>query len=214
MSKKILSIALMFVLLLSAFAVAESGEKVIALGTSGLVMTVAASYEKGEITDEDAEEGLVAYYKSDDYDVDFDIYQWAVADGETLAEAAAEDAEEYNGGECVETEFAGIPAFYYEAEEECDDGVYVTTNFIMQNGDFFVELVFWMDGEDPGDYVEGMVDSIVVAGDGKIAEEGKVITLGSSTLKIALPYVFTQGELTEEEVCRSSGASLRSSPVA
>ena len=75
----------------SACAYAEEAQ-IIELGTSGLTMSIPAGYAAGEITAEDTDENQVAYYASEDSQVDFDVYQWAKADGETLEAAAAEEA--------------------------------------------------------------------------------------------------------------------------
>ena len=196
--KKIVSIALTLIMLLSAFAMAEEAEQTIELGTSGITMIVDASYVKGEITADDTTESQVAYYVSENTLVDFDIYQWAKAEGETLATVAAEEAAEF-GAECTETEINGIAVMYYEATEESEGTEYTTTTFIMENGDFFAEIVFWMDGDSANDEVEAMIDTLAIAETAEVADEGNVITLGTSALAITLPFNYEKGEITAED---------------
>ena len=199
MSKKLVSLALALVLTVCSFAMAEGiAAQDIAIGTSGLTMKADISYVKGEITSEDTDESQVAYYYSEEIAVDFDIYQWAKAEGETLESAAVEEAAEY-GAECAAIEVNGIPAYFYEAVEESEGAEYTTYNYMFENGDVFVEIVFWMDGENAEVYVGAMVDSITVLYEAEIADEGNVITLGTSSLKIALPFVYMKGEITIED---------------
>lgn len=197
-SKKIVSVALTLVMLLSAFAMAESPLQVIQLGTSGLAIIADASYVKGEITSDDTDESQVAYYYSDAYLLDFDIYQWAVAEGETLSETAAEEAAEY-GAECAAVTLNGIDAYMYEAIEESDGDEYPTATYMMKNGDVFVEIVFWMDGDEAAELVKSMLDTLAVVDDGKIKDEGNVIALGTSQLMVSLPYVYEKGEISAED---------------
>ena len=198
MTKKIASLTLALAMLLCAFAMAESATQVIELGTSGLTMTVDASYVKGEITAEDTDESQVAYYYSDKYLLDFDVYQWARAENETLLYTAGDEAGEY-GAECVEAELNGVPACFYEAVEESEGIEYNTVTYIMQNGDVFAEIVFWLDGDNAAELMNAMLATIAVVGEGEITDEGNVITLGTSELKIALPFMYVKGEITVDD---------------
>ena len=202
MFKKFFAFALALAMLVSTAAFAEEylgeNEQIIALGTSGLTMVVDASYITGEITSEDTSESQVAYYYSETNSMDFDVYQWVRAEGETLEFVAADEAATY-GVEYVATSFNDIPAIYYETVEEYDGVEYPTTTFILENGDVFVEIVFWMDGENPSDKIEAMVDSITAVSTADITDEGTEITLGTSSLKISSPYLYVQGEITAED---------------
>ena len=199
MFKKSVSLVIVLAMVLCSFAMAEGiAAQDIALGTSGLTMKADASYVKGEISAEDTDENQVAYYKSDVIAVDFDIYQWVKAEGETLESTAIAEAAEY-GSECVAAEINGIPAYYYEAVEESEGAEYTTLTYILENGDVLAEIVFWMDGENADVYVAAMVDSITAAYEAEITDEGNVITLGTSTLKITLPCVYVKGEISAED---------------
>lgn len=109
------------------------------LGTSGLSI-YAPGYAMGELDDS---EDLVGYYVSENSTMDFDVYQWA-KEGQTLAEYAAEEAE---GKEITVATVNGIEVQCYKDAEEEDGVSYNTVTCIMEDGDDFVEVVFWLDGE-------------------------------------------------------------------
>lgn len=137
----------------------KTGEGLIRLGTSDLYIT-AAGYEKGEITREDTDEAMVAYYFNENSLVDFDIYYWAKATDETLESNAAAEQEEY-GAEILDREINGIAAKYYFAEaEESVDGSFPTATYIIEDGEYLVEIVFWMDGETAADEVEAIISTL------------------------------------------------------
>ena len=133
----------------------EENTQVIKLGTSGLIMVADASYAAGETADE----GPIATYKSNVYDLSFDIYQWEKAEGETLNGVAAEEAAGFNV-ECVETEFNDIPAVYYESAEEKEGKEQPFLAVLTENEDSFVKIVFWINGADADGQVEAMVNTI------------------------------------------------------
>ena len=117
------------------------------LGASSLAMVVPDSFVEGDKTDEDVEDGLVAYYYSDETLVDFDVYQWAKASEETLMDAVSEETAEFNNAEIHEKQVDGIDLVYYYANEEYDGTFYDTVTYIAEDGDYFIEIVFWLDGE-------------------------------------------------------------------
>ena len=131
----------------------------IRLGTSSLYVTPAKAYQAGEISAEDTDENQVGYFRSDETTVDFDVYMWAKAEGETLSAAAAAEAAEY-GAEAQETAYNGIKVAYYYAEEESDGETYQTVTYIAEDGDFFVELVIWLDGETANEEAAQIIGSL------------------------------------------------------
>ena len=87
--------------------VAENGE-VIALGESGLTLVADGFALTVEGAHEEAgEDYLIAYYLNAENNMDFDVYEWAKATGETLAQAVAEEAEDYDT-KAEETEINGF----------------------------------------------------------------------------------------------------------
>ena len=61
-----------------------------------------------------------------------------------IGSAAAEAAD--FGAEAAETACNGITAWSYAAEEESDGATYTTNPYMFENGDYFAEIVFWLDG--------------------------------------------------------------------
>ena len=200
--KKIIAITLSLVMLFVSCAMAQDNTKLIEIGTSGLEFYAPDTYEAAEITAEDTDENQVAYYASEAYLVDFDLYQWAKAEGEALAEVAAAEAAEY-GAEAVAVTCNDVPAYFYTAEEESDGVTYTTNTYMFENGDYFAEIVFWMDGEGAEELVQGMLDTLTVASEATIDEGGKVITLGSTAYSITMPYEYYQGEISGEDTDES-----------
>ena len=185
--KKILTSMVAILVLVCAVSACSSSDaapeetQTIDLGTSGMTMDIPASYAAGDITAEDTDESQVAYYASEESLVDFDVYQWAKAEGETLESVAAAEAAEY-GAEATAAEFNGVACMYYETVEESEGAEYQTATYIFENGAFFVEI-----------------STIAVVGSGEITEEGTEITLGTSSLKITTPVTYTAGDITEED---------------
>lgn len=61
--------------------------------------------------------------------------------------AIAEEAKEFDNAEVQTTEINGFAAAYYNAVEESEGTEYNTVTYMIDNGDEFVEIVFWLDGE-------------------------------------------------------------------
>ena len=163
--KKLFAIVVALVLALCAIsAVAEEALiKEIELGTSGLFITVPVDYEAQEISAEDTDENQVAYFKSEDSLVDFDVYQWAKVEGETAETVAAAEAAEFGAEEYFEgISNSGIVFEGYYASEEYDGQTFETLTIITEAGDDFVEIVFWIDGENIEE-AELVVTSIIAS---------------------------------------------------
>lgn len=205
--KKLFAIVVALVLALCAIsAVAEEALiKEIELGTSGLFITVPVDYEAQEISAEDTDENQVGYYKSATYLLDFDVYQWAKAEGETLESTAVAEAAEY-GATAEAIEMNGITVWGYAAVEEAEGQEYQTVTILMENGDFFAEIVFWLDGEDAGDLFNYILSSLTVKEAAEISEGGTEIVLGTSSLKITTPVEYKLGEINAEDTDESQVA--------
>lgn len=137
----------------------ETAEGEIRLGTGSLVLAPEQAFVRGEMKREDTDDCQVGYYCSEDTDVDFDVYYWAKATGETLEEAAAAEAEEYEA-EVQEMEINGKKVLCYTAEEESDGETYTTVSYIVEDGDFLAEVVFWLDGEDAAAVAEAIMATL------------------------------------------------------
>ena len=205
---KIRFFALVFAVLFlfsSVTAFADDTQE-IALGTSGLFMTIPSSYAEGEFNTEDTDESQIAYYYSEESLVDFDVYQWAKAEGETLETVLQEEAELYNADEYYPGEINGIECGFYYATEEFEGEAFTTLTFIASNGDYFTEVVFWLDGEDAEKEALNMMGTIRGEGDGLITAESTSIKLGTSALTIEAPYTYVAGDITTEDVAESQVA--------
>lgn len=195
--KKLFALVLALVMLAS-FAMAEEGVQDLALGTSGFSVTVPASYAAGEITAEDTDESQVGYYKSEETTLDFDVYQWVKAEGETLESIATAEATEF-GAEVAATEVNGITVYSYGAQEEFEGTTYQTVSCLMENGDVVSEIVFWLDGENAVAEADAIMATLTVTGEASIDEGGTEIVLGTSNLKITTPVAYVQGEISAED---------------
>lgn len=149
MNRKIMAIVLCLALL-AACAVAEAATKTYQLGTSSYTIEIPESYVEGERTEEDAADDMVAYLESPDTLLDFDIYQFS-KEGypDTIAEFAEAEGAEYEATEIVtDGEINGIAAAWYRATETYEDQSYATLTYVLEDGDDYVEITFWLDGED------------------------------------------------------------------
>lgn len=159
-------------------------EKPIFVGENGMMFWLPAGYHSAE--DPDAEEYQTAYYRRGDDEMDFDVYEWAKEEGATAQSEAEAEAAEYENA-TVNTEFfRGIDIAWYETTEESDGETYTTRTYIFDVDPMFVELVFWMDGEE----AEYMVDSILEF----FEPLDRTITLGTSVLSTTIPAGYKQAE--------------------
>ena len=135
-------------------------EKIVPVGTTGYYLVVPADYVPGEVTKEEQQDDMVAYYRSPLHAMDFDIYQFA-ADGRTPAEVAAAEAEQYGADGTDTVEFGGVSFVFYLSDEKYDDVEYRVASFLFAVGDDLGELVFWLDGgEEAAELTERIVSSI------------------------------------------------------
>ena len=131
----------------------------IALGTTGFNISIPSDYYSGELTREDRKDDQIAYYKSDEHLMDFDVYQFD-KDGMSLEEYAIEEAAEYKADGVEEVTYNGISMMQYYSQEQYDGESYHVANYIFENDDDFVELTFWLDGDDAEELVEKILFSI------------------------------------------------------
>ncbi|MBQ7587570.1 MAG: hypothetical protein IJT37_06035 [Lachnospiraceae bacterium] len=131
----------------------------IALGTTGFNISIPSDYYSGEVTKDDRKDDQIAYYKSDEHLMDFDVYQFG-KDGMTLEEYAKKEAKEYKADGVEEVTYNGISMMLYYSQEEYDGESYRVANYIFENDDDFAELSFWLDGDDAEELVEQILFSI------------------------------------------------------
>jgi hypothetical protein len=131
----------------------------IRIGTTGYIITVPSDYFGADITQEDRRDDMIAYYKSEEHLMDFDIYQFE-RDGKTLEEYTAEESEEYGAEDFETVKINDIDLTLYYSEERYDDISYSVANYIFAAGDDFGELSFWLDGDDAKALTEGIISSL------------------------------------------------------
>ena len=161
--------------LLMPFAIGEAADGVVdlRLGDSGYVVTIPASFQAGGMTEDDIEDDQVGYYYSGETPLDFDVYQFDKEPEDiTLAAYAEEEAAEYQGVTDVITdaEINGIELAWYHAIEDYEGESYETVTFIMEYGDQFVELVFWLDGDQALAEMETIVETLRLEGGEDVKE--------------------------------------------
>ena len=108
---------------------------------------------------------MVAYMQSAETLLDFDVYQFS-KDGyaEELAQFAAEEAEDYEAIEVVtDGEINGIACAWYRAEETYEDETYTTLTYVFEDGDDYVEIIFWLDGEEAEAEAQAIIETLTFA---------------------------------------------------
>ena len=161
MKRKIIALILCLALL-GACALAEAATKVFQLGTSAYTIEIPESYVEGERSEEDIADDMVAYMLSPDTLLDFDVYQFG-KDGypDTLAEFVAEEAADYGATDIVaDGEINGIAAAWYRATETFDGLEYATLTYVLEDGDDYVEIAFWLDGENAEAEAKAIMDTL------------------------------------------------------
>ncbi len=165
---KIAALALCAALLLAAMGCAlaeEAATRTLQLGTSGYTIEIPDSFVEGERTDEDIADDMVAYLESPDTLLDFDVYQFSKEGYPgTIAEFAEAEAAEYEATEVVtDGEINDIPAASYYAVETYDDETYATLTFVLEAGDDYVEIAFWLDGDTAEDEAMAIIETLAYA---------------------------------------------------
>ena len=163
MKRRLIALALCVALMALCAAVAEkAGTKVYQLGTSVYTVEIPESFTEGELTEEDIADDQVAYMQSPDSLLDFDVYQFGKADyPEKLADYAAAEAKEYNATEVVtDGKINGIDAAWYRATETYEDVEYTTLTYVLEDGDQYVEIAFWLDGENAEQEAQAIIDTL------------------------------------------------------
>lgn len=128
----------------------------IRIGTTGYILTIPSDYHKADVTEEERRDDMIAYYKSEERLLDFDIYQYP-RDGRSLKEYTALESEEYGADDFETLNINDTELTLYYSEEKYDGKSYRVANYLFEAGDDFGEIAFWLDGED----AEGLADLII-----------------------------------------------------
>jgi len=162
MNKKIVSLAIYLMLLVVCAFAEAAGTQVYQLGTSAYTIEIPESFVEGERTEEDVKDDMVAYMHSPDTLLDFDVYQFS-KDGypEKLADFAAQEAEEYKATEVVtDGEVNGIATAWYRATETYEGQEYTTLTYVLEDGDQYIELAFWLDGDSAEAEAQAIINTL------------------------------------------------------
>ena len=118
------------------------------LGTSPFYVMIPNDYVEGEMTEEDKKDDMVGYYFSENELMDFDVYQFSKDDEpKKLLDYAKKEANEFNA-DVVRDKINGIQVVYYIANEMYDKKMYPTLTYIFDTKTEYVEIVFWLDGDE------------------------------------------------------------------
>ena len=133
--------------------------KTLQLGSSSYTIEIPESYEEEELSEEDIQKSMVAYVKSEEFDMDFDVYQFGKGGlPETTAELAEEEDELYDTYEIMtDLEINGIEVACCRAIETDEGKDYDTLTYYLDDGDTYVQVEFWLDG----DNAEELSDMII-----------------------------------------------------
>ena len=132
-------------------AAAATGTLQLQLGASNYSVSIPNSYRNGEVTIEELQANMVAYYYSPYSDMDFDIYQFPRPDPEmSLEEYTIKSADDFNGNNARTRVINGIEVGTYLSREFYDGIEYDVMAALIEDGDDYVEVVFWLDGENAG----------------------------------------------------------------
>ena len=107
----------------------------------------------------------MAYYRSDDILVDFDVYQFS-KEGypDALADFVTQEAAEYNATEIVtDATINDIPVGYYRSVEESEGVSYNVITYAFEGEGEYVEVAFWLDGDNAEEIAAGIINTLSVA---------------------------------------------------
>ena len=141
--------AVLAVMLFAGVAFAQD----IKLGS--LTVKAPDSFVNGEVTSADREEGITAYYKSDETLMDFDVYEFPK--NESFEEFLDSFAAPKN---LTREEINGVKAAVYRSTDESEGKEYSTLNYILEDEKEYILVVFWLDGESAEAEAKAIIDSL------------------------------------------------------
>ena len=162
MKQRIIALALCLMLLGICAAGEASGTKVFRLGTSVYTLSIPDSFVEGARTEGEIRDDMVAYMHSPETLLDFDVYHFA-REGypDSLAAFVEWEAAEYGAAEVVtDDSINGINIAWYRAVETYDGVEYDTLTYALEDGDSYVEIAFWLDGENAEAEAKAIMDTL------------------------------------------------------
>ena len=170
------------------------------LGSSNYSVSIPRAYRNGEVTIEEVQANQVAYYFSPDSEMDFDIYQFPRPYPEmSLAEYTKKLAADFNGSKARTRTVNGIEVGTYQSREFYDGIEYDVMSALIEDGEDYVEVVFWLDGENAEQEATAILNTL---------SEVKTFDLRLGTLPfcMSVPEGYRLGD-ESEQVAVSKGQS-------
>lgn len=163
------------------------------IGSTGYTMVLPRSYEEGNVTVDELQEDQVGYYYDPVAGMDFDIYQYKKPDPEmSLEDYVYKSAEEFKGSDI---RFRLTQGFYmgtYLCKETYEGVTYDVLVALMEDGDEYVEIVFWLEGENAERTARNILRTIRYV-------EAYDLQLGTTSFYVTIPVSYVPGEITEEQ---------------
>lgn len=170
-----------------------SGTLQFQLGSSGYAMDLPDSYRNGEVTMDELQSNQIAYYYSPNSEMDFDIYQFPKPEAEMDLESfVLASAEDFDGSDVHMQTIHGIRVGSYKSRETYDGIEYDVLVALMEDGDEYVEVVFWLDGENAERDARNILGTLSHV-------ETYELQLGDSPFYLTIPAGYKAGPVTEEE---------------
>ena len=138
-----------------------AGKKVLRLGTSVYTIVVDEGYAEQELTADEIAEGIVAYVENPGDPLDFDVFQFS-KEGypEDLKECMTQESEKHDASGYGMMGVNGIDMGWYRAEATYEGEVYETSNYLLDNGVEYVQVRFWLDGDNAESRAEDIMETI------------------------------------------------------
>lgn len=127
----------------------ELGQSALTVLTDGFELDMESAFEDAN------DVYLIAYYINAETNMDFDVYEWAKEEGVTLEDAVLEESDEY-----TLTEINGYAVAVYTSVDEFDGVEYNTVTYIIDAGEIFEEVVFYLDVEGAAAVAEAMMATL------------------------------------------------------
>ena len=140
------------------------------IGTTGYFIKVPKSYYQGDVKDNERKDDMIAYYKSDEFLMDFDVYQFP-NEGRDLYAYTETEAKQYNADGITEVTINDTElGLYFSKEKYEGEEEYLVANYIFVSGNDFGELSFWQDGDEAEELTKAIINSITTTPEEASAE--------------------------------------------
>lgn len=196
---KKITLILLAAVLLAVLASAEETQ----IGETDLFIDIPENLTADEVTQEDLEEGLTAYYFNDTYTLGIYLYD---ADGASIADAA----NYYSSGDEVRqagiTRINGLDAAYYTYSEDFEGENYSCVSYIFKAGSDFAELSFVVRTADiasSNEAINRLVGTVFRSSEAETeanTSQSRRIQIPGTDLYITIPEDYREAELDESEL--------------